>query len=183
MQRTLESLESRALEQFGNMTPMVNKAIKGATVGASIGLLYWIGKQLLPARAPPAPFEELNEHANQALLYDEDVRGMCERMQKYQKLDEGSYTNFLLGWAQLLNLSVQLHRGEIKPSVSVPYQCAKHCSLIVEAVRRMRAFLGKKMNQNPAVLAEFDELAGNVQRRVNEYQHNITCQVEYLRLQ
>lgn len=171
------------MERFGDMAPMVNKAIKGATVGASVGLLFWIGKQLVPARAPPTPFDELNEHANQALLYDDDVRNLCDRMQKYQKVDENSFTNFLLGWAQLLNLSVQLNRGEIKPSVSVPYQCAKHCSLIVEAVRRIRAFLCKKMNNHPAVVAEFDELAGNVQRRVNEYQHNITTQVEYLRLQ
>lgn len=186
MQRTLgtlESLESSAMERFGNMNPMLNKAVKGATVGASVGLLLWIGKQLLPSRPPPTPFEELNEHANQALLYDNDVRHMCDQMKKYQYLDESSFTNFLLGWAQLLNLSVQLNRGEIKPSVSVPYQCAKHCSLIVEAVRRLRAFLCKKMNHHPGVLTEFDELAGNVQRRVNEFQHNITTQVEYLRLQ
>ena len=95
------------------MTPMVNRAIKGATVGASLGLLFWIGKQLIPARPPPTPFEELNEQANQALLYDSEVRHVCDRMRPYQKVDESSYTNFLLGWAQLLNLSVQLQRGEI----------------------------------------------------------------------
>jgi hypothetical protein len=183
MQHVQRKLEVAAQEAFGNMTPMVNKALKGATVGASIGLLLWMGKQLLPSPPAPAPFEELNASANEALLYDLDVRGMCDRMKQYQKLDESSFTNFLLGWAQLLNLNVQLQRGEVQSLMKVPYQCAKYGGIVVEAVRRMRAFVVKSTDNNPAIIADFDELAGNAQRRLNEYQHNITKQVEYLRMQ
>lgn len=182
MENMQHRIESAAQEAFGSMTPMVSKALKGATVGASVGLLLWMGRQLLPAPPPPAPFEELNEGANEALLFDPDVRAMCARMQAYQKLDEGSYTNFLLGWAQLVSLHVQLHRGELAGYMGAPGQCAKYAGIVVEAVRRMRAHVVAKMRNNPAIVTDFDDLAGSAQRRLNEYQHNIIKEVEYRRI-
>jgi hypothetical protein len=164
---------------FAPMGPAVTRAVKGAAVGAGIGLFLWIGKQVLPARTTVSPFDQLTDEANLALSYDADVRTLCERLKQYQRLDEESFAKVLVNWAQLINLSVQLQRREVKPAMALPRVAAHFISQIVEAIRRIRAILGIKFKQNTTIMAEFDDIAAGMQRRCNEYQHNVTKSIEY----
>jgi hypothetical protein len=164
---------------FAPMAPAVTRAVKGAALGAGIGLFFWIGKQVLPTHAAVSPFDQLTDEANLALSYDADVRTLCERMKQYQRLDEESFAKLLVNWAQLINLSVQLQRQELKPNMALPRVAAQFVSQIVESVRRIRAILGLKFKQNTTIMADFDEIAASIQRRCNEYQHNITKSIEY----
>ena len=164
---------------FAPMAPAVTRAVKGAALGAGIGLFMWIGKQMLPTRATSSPFDQLTDEANLALSYDADARTLCERLKQYQRLDEESFAKVLVNWAQLINLSVQLQRREVKPVMALPRVAAHFVSQIVEAIRRIRAILGIKFKQNTSIMAEFDDIAASMQRKCNEYQHNVTKSIEY----
>lgn len=166
--------------QFQSMSPMVNKAVKGATVGAGIGFVMWLAKQLLPASSggTHAQIEELNEHANVVLAHDRDVQSLCLQLKRYAAFDHDTYCNLLLSAAHLIHIQVSLARGEVKPSFAVPKQAAQHCSIIVESLRRLRCILSLRVNNNAAIMAEFDEIAADFQRKLNEYQFNITMAVQ-----
>ncbi len=163
------------------MEPMINKALKGAAVGAGIGLCWWVGKQIVPKR-PTTRFEELNEDANAALAADSNVKGLCERMKQYQHLDKAAYATILLRWAELVHLQMQLQREEIPPRLSIPRTVSKKCSDIVESIRRLRALTAVRIKNNPQVMSDFDEIAGDFQKACNDYTHNLIKMVEYQQL-
>lgn len=158
---------------------MVNKAVKGATVGASIGFAMWLAKQFFPSTGGThAEIEELNEHANVVLTHDRDVRTLCLQLKTYAKFDHNTYCNLLLSAAHLIHLHVGLVRQEIKPTFSVPKLAAQHCGTIVESLRRLRCVVSSRVNENADVMTEYDEIAADFQRKLNEYQFNITMTVQ-----
>lgn len=161
------------------MEPLINKALKGAALGAGLGLCFWVGKQLLPSAPPFSAFDELTADANQALASDPEIRLLCERFKTYARHDHASYAALLVHWSELINLYVQICRHEIRPKMSHPRKVASHCSNIVEAIRKLRAFLCVETQNNKNALAAFDEIAADFQRKCNEYTHNITKTIEY----
>lgn len=160
------------------MQPMVNKALKGAAVGAGIGMCLWLGKQILPSRAP-SRFDDLNDDANASLAQDANVQNLCERMKKYQTADRPSYTLLLLRWAELIHLQAQLQRKEIPPRVSIPRSVSMKCGDIVESIRKLRAITAKRVRNTGPVMSDFDEVAADFQRACNDYTFNIVKIVEY----
>jgi hypothetical protein len=165
------------------MEPLVNKAIKGAAVGAGIGLCWWVGKQLMPTAPETTPFRQISADANQLLASDPEIRVLCERFKLYARFDEESYAQLLLNWSYVINLYVQLCREEIKPKMSHPRLVAGYCSQIVEAIRTLRAVVAFQTKNNPSSLRDFDEIAADFQRNINQYTHNVTKTVEYLQIQ
>lgn len=165
--------------QFESMSPMVNKAVKGATVGAGIGFAMWLAKQFFPAAGGTHPqIEELNEHANVVLSHDRDVRTLCLQLKPYAKFDHDTYCNLLLSAAHLIHLHVGLVRQEVKATFSVPKLAAQHCATIVESLRRLRCIVSSRVNGSAEVMKEYDEVAADFQRKLNEYQFNITMTVQ-----
>lgn len=160
-----------------NMDPMLNKVLKGAAVGAGVGIFLWAGKQIVPSR-PQTKFEEVNNIANELLSADRNIKSLCERLRQYQYMDYGSYTTILMRCAELIDLQMQLQRREIKPSLSIPRIVSRKCSDIVESIRRIRAFTLKQVNNNQQTLMDFDEIAGEFQRICNDYSYNLTKIVE-----
>lgn len=166
------------VEKF-NLGRMANRAVKGAALGAGVGLVWWLGKQLIPSNRPLNPFDELNDDANAAMCLDAEVRGLCERMRVYKKLDEASYSHLLLSWALLLSLVSEINRQEIPIKLSLSRKVALYIDDIVACIRRLRAILARKMTNNVRVLAEFDEIAGDMQTKCNQYSHNANKALEY----
>lgn len=165
--------------QFQSMSPMVNKAVKGATVGAGIGFAMWLAKQFFPAtEGTYAHIEELNDHANVILAHDCDVRSLCAQLKRYSVFDHDTYCNLLLSVTHLIHTHVALSRGELKPTFSVPKLAAQHCGTVVESLRRLRCIVSQRVNNNSAIMAEYDEVAADFQRKLNEYQFNITIAVQ-----
>lgn len=165
--------------QFQSMSPMVNKAVKGATVGAGIGFAMWLAKQFMPVTmGSPTQIDELNEHANLVLSHDRDVQSLCKQLQRYGVFDHNTYCNLLLGAAHLIHIHVALARRELKATFAVPKLAAQHCATIVEALRRLRCIVAHRVNDNTSIMAEFDEIAADFQRKLNEYQFNITMAVQ-----
>lgn len=162
-----------------NLGRMANKAVKGAALGAGVGLVWWLGKQLIPSNRPLNPFDELNDDANAAMCLDSEVRMLCERLRVYKKLDEASYSHLLLSWALLLSLVSEINRQEIPLKMSLSRKVALYIDDIVASVRRLRAILGRKTKNNPKIMAEFDEIAGDMQTKCNEYNHNTNKALEY----
>ena len=167
------------LLQTIKMEPLINKALKGAALGAGVGFCWWIGKQILPAAQPFSAFDELTADANQALASDPEVRLLCERFNIYARHDHASYASLLQNWSELIDLYVQISRHEITPKMSHPRKVATHCSHVVEAIRKLRAFLCVETHNNRNALGAFDEIAADFQRKCNEYTHNITKTIEY----
>jgi hypothetical protein len=159
--------------------PMVNKAVKGAAVGAGVGFVLWLGKQMIPKGGGGPQFPELNEHTNHVMLLDLDFRTMCAQMQPYAKFDPDAYCRLLLAAAQLIDMHVGLQRREVNATFVLVHNAAKYCSNIVESVRRLRAIVSAKTNGNAKVMQDFDEVAADLQRKCNEYSHNITFAVQY----
>lgn len=158
---------------------MVTKAVKGAALGAGIGFMLWLGRQVMPTPASGPQFQELNEYTNNIMLLDTDFRAMCAQLHTYAKFDPAAYSTLLLGAARLIHTHIGLQRGEVKATFTLIRQTAADISDVVENVRRLRAILSAKTNQNPKVMAEFDEVAADLQRKCNEYNHNITFAVQY----
>lgn len=169
------------VEKF-NLGRMANRAVKGAALGAGVGLAWWLGKQLLSSNRKYTPFDELNDDANAALCLDGDVRSLCERMGMYKKLDEASYSHLLLSWALLLSMVSEINRREVPLKMSLSRKLALYIDDIVVAIRRLRAILARKTKNNPKILAEFDEIAGDMQTKCNEYNHNANKALEYARM-
>ena len=159
--------------------PLVNKALKGAALGASVGLCWWVGKQMFPTSTTVSLFEELSEDANQSLASDPEVRVLCQRFKIYARHEPDAYTTLLQNWSALIQLYVQLVRREIKPRMMHPRLVSTYVSHIVEAERRLRAFVQLESQNNASTLSAFDEIASDFQRKCNEYTHNITKTVEY----
>lgn len=157
------------------MDGMVNKALKGAAVGAGVCLVYWAGKQFV-SRTPPSRFELLNAAANDALSADMEVHALCRRLAAYKHVDEVQFTHLLVSWAKLITLHMQLVRKEVAPQIGTPRRVASLTAIIVEALRTMRAKLAARI---PSALHEYDEVAADFQRKVNEYTYNITKMVDY----
>lgn len=165
-----------------NLGRMANKAVKGAALGAGVGLAWWVGKQLISSTVRYTPFDELNDDANAALCLDGDVRSLCERMRMYKKLDEASYSHLLLSWALLLSLVSEINRREVPIKMSLSRKVALYIDDIVTSIRRLRAILGRKTQNNPKILSEFDEIAGDMQTKCNEYSFNANKAIEYARM-
>lgn len=157
------------------MNGMVNKAVKGAAVGAGVCLVYWVGKQLLPVK-PQKPFELVNARANEALCCDGEVRALCGRLAAYKYLDEFQFTQLLVAWAQMITLYTRLVRKELEVQMGMTRRMAEYGGTVVEAVRTLRANL---VLRNPASVRDFDEIAADMQRKVNEYRYNTTKTVEH----
>lgn len=160
--------------------PMVTKAVKGAALGAGIGFMLWLGKQVIPAPVAGPQFHELNEYTNNTMLLDMDFRTMCAQLHPYAKFDPAAYTKLLLGAARLIHTHVGLQRKEVHATFGLIRQAAENISDVVESVRRLRAIVTAKTNDNPKVMAEFDDIAADLQRKCNEYNHNITFAVQYM---
>jgi hypothetical protein len=165
-------------QYFVNMSPMVNKAVKGAALGAGVGFALWLARQVVPRGNGGAQFEELNEAANNVLLLDMDFRTMCLQMQTFAKFDPACYCKLLLGVAKLVHTHVALQRKEIKVHFGLTRDAAGFASEVVESVRRLRAMVAAR-NGHAKVMEEFDEIAADMQRKCNEYMHNITMSVQY----
>lgn len=171
MEQLLEKLQ---------VEPLLNKALKGAALGAGIGLCLWVGKQAFPATTTPSFFNELTADANQALASDPEIRVLCQRLQPFGRLhDKEAYATLLLAWTRIINLNTQLLRREIKPKMSHPRLVATYCSHVVEAIRTIRATLVARN----APFADFDDIAADFQRLCNQYSHNITKTVEFQLIQ
>jgi hypothetical protein len=166
-------------QQFASMSPMVNKAIKGAAVGASVGFALWLCKQFVPAQGRAVQVEELNEAANVVLSHDADFRTLCLQLRPYAKFDPDTYAQLLLNVARVIDLAVRLQRGEMVPRFSTPKDAAILCDNIINSIRRLRATLAHRVRENQAVMREFDEIAADCQRKCTEYQYNITQTVNY----
>lgn len=165
-------------QHFGNMSPMVTKAVKGAALGAGVGFALWLARQVVPRGAGSSRFEELNEAANSILLLDMDFRTMCQQMSSFGKFDPDCYCQLLLGAAKLIHTQVALQRSELKAHFGVTKEAAGYASQVVESVRRLRAVLAAR-NGHAKVMEEFDEVAADLQRKCNEYMHNISMTVQY----
>lgn len=163
------------MASYFKMDGMVNKAIKGAAVGAGVCLAYWVGKQLLPTRQEK-PFDLVNARANEALCCDSEVRALCGRLAAYKYLDEVQFTHLLVAWAQMITLYVKLTRNEVEVQMGMTRRIADYGGTVVEAVRTLRA---KVAMRNPASLRDFDEIAADMQRKVNEYRYNTTKTIEH----
>ena len=101
---------------------------------------------------------------------------MCTRLEAYKYLDEVQFTHLLVAWAQIISTHVRLARKEIEVHVGIPRRVASYGSTVIEAVRTLRA---KVAERNPRALTEFDEVAADFQRKVNEYNFNTVKTVEY----
>jgi len=159
--------------------PMVTKAVKGAALGAGVGFVLWLGKQVMPTTNSGPQFQELNDYTNNIMLLDMDFRTMCAQMRPYAKFEPGAYTKLLLAAARLIFTHVGLQRGEVTATFTLIRQSAQDISDVVESVRRLRAIVNAKTNGNAKVMSEFDEVAADLQRKCNEYNHNITFMVQY----
>lgn len=169
------------VEKF-NLGRMANRAVKGAALGAGVGLVWWLGKQLLPSNRPLNPFDELNDDANAAICLDTEARLLCERMRVYKKLDEASYSHLLLSWALLLSLVSEIERREIPLKMSLSRKVAMYIDDIVACIRRLRAILARKTKDNLRILTEFDEIASDMQTKCNHYSHDANKALEYARM-
>lgn len=163
------------MASYFQMDGMASKALKGAAVGAGVCFAWWVGKQLMPS-TPQKPFETINAVANEALCMDPEVRGLCARLEAYKYMDERQFTNLLVAWAQIISITVRLARKEREVHVSIPRTVAGYGSTVIEAVRMLRARVAER---NSKMLHDFDELAADFQRKVNEYNFNTIKTVEY----
>jgi hypothetical protein len=163
---------------FANMSPMVTKAVKGAAVGAGVGFALWLARQVVPRGHGGVQFEELNDAANSILVMDADFRSLCMQLRPFGMFDPECYSTLLLNVAKLVHTQVAMQRGEMKVHFGLTREAAQFASEIVECVRRLRAILTAR-NGHVKVMADFDEIAADVQRKCNEYMHNISMAVQY----
>lgn len=165
-------------QHFGNMSPMVTKAVKGAALGAGVGFALWLARQVVPRGTGSNRFEQLNDAANGILLLDMDFRTMCHQMAPFGKFEPDCYCQLLLGVAKLIHTHVALQRSEMKAHFGVSKEAATYVSQVIESVRRLRAIVAAR-NGHAKVMEEFDEVAADLQRKCNEYMHNISMTVQY----
>ena len=148
--------------------------IKYVVAAASVGGLTLLGGQMLRL-LPKAALPGLTAQENALLQSDAELHGLLSRLHVYARFDAEAYAAVVDN-----TLALIVVQGQHRVNAGLPRKVAGYISRIIEHVRVLRTVTKRRMHENPAVMEEFDDVAGGIQTACTSMQHNITLNVQYL---
>ena len=158
---------------------ILDMGLRGA-LGASVGGVLGLGKGFLGERRKQSMSGALQRQLQKyaSLAMDSELFTNVVDLGKYRKFDRDAYAKAAAGCDRLVAVQAQLARGQLEPKPSVPRLISLASSQAVEGIRTLRAAFQAACPGNPSETESFDEIAGAIQKACNNYQHNVSMEIQ-----
>lgn len=164
---------------FVNNT-ILDVGLRGALFGASVGGILGLSKGFLGERRKQSMSGALQRQLKkyESLPIDGELFTSVMDLGKYRKFDSEAYAKAAAGCNRMVSVQAQLARGTLALKPSVPRLISLAAAQAVEGIRTLRAAFQAACPGNPSETESFDEIAGNIQKACNNYQHNVSMEVQ-----
>ena len=159
---------------------ILDLGLRGALFGASVGGVIGLSKGFLGERRKQSMNGALQRQLQkyEFLSFDGELFTHVVDLGKYRKFDRDAYAKAAAGCNRLVCVQAQLARGQLEPKPSVPRLISLASSQAVEGIRTLRAAFQAACPGNPSETESFDEIAGAIQKTCNNYQHNVSMEIQ-----
>lgn len=118
-------------------------------------------------------FSELSKDDNVILCKNSQLSNLCDRMSIFKRNRQKLFTTLLQHSCNLSSFYDTIDSK--KHSFASIRHCATLVSKVVETIRKYRAYVEK---DDPKMLIDFDEVASDFQKALNDISHNVQSTVE-----
>ena len=162
----------------GNVT--LDMGLRGALFGATLGGIMGLSKGFLGERRKQSMSGALQRRLQkyESLALDAELFTSVVDLGKYRKFDADAYGKVAAGCNRMVSVQAQLARGTLARKPGVPRLISLAAAQAVEGVRTLRAAFQAACPGHPSETESFDEIAGAIQKACNNYQHNVSMEIQ-----